>query len=160
MYSPRDNPGAARRTSGNRQNKIDMQTLTEENVVIQKTRELCQAILDEPDFQATRQRIETFMADDQARAQYDGLMVKGQSLQQKQDMSLPLSGEEVTDFEQHREALLNNPVAKGFLDAQEQLRQMQQSVGEYVSKTLELGRVPGLEDFDSGGCGHSCSCHH
>ena len=137
-----------------------MQTLTEENVVIQKTRELCQAILDEPDFQATRQRIETFMADDQARAQYDGLMVKGQSLQQKQDMSLPLSGEEVTDFEQHREALLNNPVAKGFLDAQEQLRQMQQSVGEYVSKTLELGRVPGPEDFDSGGCGHSCSCHH
>jgi hypothetical protein len=69
-----------------------------------------------------------------------------------------LSGEEITDFEQQRETLLNNPVARGFLDAQDELRQVQDSIRKYVTKTLEIGRVPEAEDFDS--CGAGCSCGH
>ena len=75
-------------------------------------------------------------------------------------MSLPLTGEEISDFEQHREALLGNPVAKGFLDAQEELHQVQESIHKYVNKTLELGRLPNEEDFSDGSCGHGCGCHH
>jgi len=37
---------------------------------------------------------------------------------------------------------VNNPVARGFLDAQESLHKIQDSIQQYVSKTLELGRVP------------------
>src|SRR3954447_22407172 len=115
---------------------IIMQTQTEETVVIQKTKELCQAILDQPEVKSMRQRIETFMADDKARGQYDALMVKGQTLQQKQQSGVPLDGAEVTDFEQLRETFLNNPVARGFLDAQEDMQKMQQSVIQYVSKSF------------------------
>jgi cell fate (sporulation/competence/biofilm development) regulator YlbF (YheA/YmcA/DUF963 family) len=136
-----------------------METLVESSIT-QKTRELCQAILDEPNFQTIRSRIDTFMADDKARSQYDGLVAKGQALQQKQQMSLPLSGEEITEFEQTRESLLNNPVARGFLDAQEELQQVQESVQKYVSKTIELGRVPSAEDLSEGSCGSGCGCHH
>jgi cell fate (sporulation/competence/biofilm development) regulator YlbF (YheA/YmcA/DUF963 family) len=82
------------------------------------------------------------MADEQTRAQYDGLLTKGQALQQKQQQSMPLTGEEISDFEQHRDSLLKNPVASGFLDAQEELRQVQESIHKYVNKTLELGRLP------------------
>ena len=89
--------------------------MIEESPVIRKTRELCQTILDQPNMQSIRQRIDAFMGDEKTRAQYDGLAVKGQALQQKQQLSLPLTGEEVSDFEQHREALLTNPVASGFL---------------------------------------------
>ncbi|MBI3852809.1 MAG: YlbF family regulator [Verrucomicrobia bacterium] len=137
-----------------------MQAIAEESAVIQKTRELCQTLLDQPDVQSMRQRIDAFVADDRAKAQYDALMVKGQSLQQKQQLGTALSNDEIADFEKHREAFVNNPVAKGFLDAQEEMNQLQQSLGQYVTKTFELGRVPGPEDFDSGSCGHGCGCHH
>jgi cell fate (sporulation/competence/biofilm development) regulator YlbF (YheA/YmcA/DUF963 family) len=137
-----------------------MQTQTEESVVIQKTKELCQSILDQPEVQDMRQRIDAFMADEKTRGQYDSLMVKGQALQQKQQTGLPLDGAEITDFETLRESFLANPVARGFLDAQEDMQKLQQSVGQYVSKTFELGRVPEESDLDSGGsCGSGCGCH-
>jgi cell fate (sporulation/competence/biofilm development) regulator YlbF (YheA/YmcA/DUF963 family) len=135
-----------------------METLTE-SAITQKTRELCQAILDEPNVQSLRGRIDAFMADDQARGQYDGLVAKGQALQQKQQMSLPLSGEEITEFEKSREMLLANPVARGFIDAQEELQKVQESVQQYVSKTFELGRVPSADDLGGGSCGSGCGCH-
>jgi len=137
-----------------------MQTTIEETPVIQKTKELCQAILDQPNMQSIRRRIDAFMGDEKTRAQYDGLMSKGQALQEKQQMSLPLSGEEIDGFERDREALLNNQVARGFLDAQEELHQVQESVQKYVAKTLELGRLPAEEDMSEGSCGHGCGCHH
>ncbi len=137
-----------------------MQTAIEETAVISKTKELCQAILDQPNMPSIRQRVDAFMGDEETRAHYDALMNKGQALEQKQQLSLPLSGEEIADFEQHREALLNNPVARGFLDAQEELHQVQESIQHYVSKTLELGRVPTDEEMSGGSCGHGCSCGH
>src|SRR5437899_6642857 len=111
-----------------------MQTTLEETPVIQKTKELCQAILDQPSMQSIRRRIDAFMGDEKTRAQYDGLMNKGQALQQKQQASMPLSGEEIDSFERDREVLLSNPVARGFLDAQEELHQVQESVQKYVTK--------------------------
>ena len=137
-----------------------MQTTIEETPVIQKTKELCQAILDQPNMQSIRRRIDAFMGDEKTRAHSDGLMSKGQALQQKQQMSMPLSCEEIDGFERDREALLNNQVARGFLDAQEELHQVQESVQKYVAKTLELGRLPAEEDMSEGSCGHGCGCHH
>ena len=136
----------------------DMDIIIEDSLVVKKTKELCQAILDQPNMQDIRQRINAFLGDEKARAQYDGLMTKGQALQQKQQMSVPLSGEEISEFEQQREALLSNPVARGFIDAQEELNQVQESIHSYVNKTLELGRMP--TDDDLGSCGHGCGCHH
>src|SRR2546421_1307941 len=136
-----------------------MQTMIEETPVVQKTKELCQAIVEQPNMQSIRQRIDAFMADEKTRGQYDGLMTKGQALQQKQQMSMPVTPEEVADFEQHRESLLGNSVARGFLDAQEELHQVQESIHQYVSKTLELGRVPSDEEMSGGSCGSGCGCH-
>ena len=137
-----------------------MQTTLEESPVMQKTRELCQTILDQPTMQSIRQRIDAFMGDEKTRTHYDDLVQKGQALQQKQQMSLALSGEEVSDFEKHRDALMQNPVARGFLDAQEELHHVQQSVQQYVNKTLELGRLPTDEEMSAGSCGHGCGCDH
>ncbi len=137
-----------------------MQTTIEETPVMQKTRELCQTILDQPNMQSIRQRIDTFMGDEGTRGQYDDLVNKGQALQQKQQMSLALSGEEVADFEKQRDALMKNQVARDFMDAQEELHQVQQSVHQYVNKTLELGRLPTEEEMSGGSCGHGCGCGH
>src|SRR5262249_54782692 len=100
-----------------------MQTTTEDTV-LQKTKELCQAITELPQFQAIRGRIDAFMADEQAQAQYQSVMEKGQSLNQKQQFGGSISHDEIADFETHREALVNNPVASGFINAQEELHKI------------------------------------
>ena len=138
-----------------------MASTIEETTIGQKTRELCQAILDEPSVQALRKQIDTFMADEKARAQYDGLVAKGQTLQQKQQSSTPLTGEEISDFEEHRDSLLKNPIARGFIDAQQELHEVRESIQKYVGKTIELGRLPSEEDLSEGCCGHDgCGCGH
>ncbi len=137
-----------------------MQTQIEDSAVIQKTKELCRIILEQTGVRALRQDIETFMANDQARGQYESLMNQGEALHEKQHAGVKLSESEIAAFESQRESFLNNPVARGFLDAQEEMQKLQQSVTRYVSKTFELGRVPEESDLESGSCGHGCGCHH
>jgi cell fate (sporulation/competence/biofilm development) regulator YlbF (YheA/YmcA/DUF963 family) len=126
----------------------------------EKTRELCQTLIAQPEMLSIRKRIDTFLADAPARDQYETLMGKGHALQEKQQHGQPLASAEISDFEKSREALLKNPVASGFLDAQEELHAIQHSIQKQISKTLELGRVPTAEDLEEGSCGHGCGCHH
>src|SRR5215472_7891353 len=100
-----------------------MHTTIEETPVMQKTRELCQTILDQPNMLSIRQRIDAFMGDEKTRGQYDSLVNKGQSLQQKQQMAVALTGDEIAEFEHERDSLMKNQVARDFMDAQEELHQ-------------------------------------
>jgi len=139
-----------------------MATTIEETVITRKTRELCQAILDEPGMQAVRKSIDSFMADEQSRTQYEGVVAKGQALHEKQQKAMALTDEEIAEFEQQRDALLKNPVARGFIDAQQELHDVRESIHRHVNKTFELGRLPSAEDLESGCCGggHDCGCEH
>ncbi len=125
---------------------------------MQKTKELCQTIVDQPEFKDLRRRVDAFLADESTKNHYQQVVEKGETLQSKQQRGLPLSQAEIDEFEKQRDALINNPVAKGFLDAQQEMHEMRQSVNQYVSKTFELGRMPNPEDFES--CGQGCSCGH
>ena len=124
-----------------------------------KTNELCEAILEQINSGGIRQRIDSFLADASARGQYESLMNKGQALQEKQHNGQNLDPAEISAFEKDRDALLRNPVASGFLDAQEQMHDLQHSVQKIVAKTIELGRVPSADDLSEGSCGHGCGCH-
>lgn len=137
-----------------------MTTQTEENAIIEKTKALCQTIVDQPEMTSIRRQIDAFMADKSACGQYETVVNKGQALHEKQAQGRQLESAEIADFEKHREALLNNPVARGFLDAREKLHEIQHSVQKYVSKTLELGHVPSTEDLQDHSCGEGCGCHH
>ena len=137
-----------------------MTTQIGENAIIEKTKALCQAIVDQPAMSSIRRRVDAFLSDASARGQYETLMTKGQALQEKQTQGRQLERAEIADFEKHREVLLNNPIARGFLDAQEELHEIQHSIQKYVTKTLELGRVPKAEDMEDHSCGDGCGCHH
>lgn len=136
-----------------------MLTEAESKTVVDKTRELCSIILAQPGMSSIRKNIDNFMADEKSRSQYESLMAKGQALHEKQHRSLPLSGDEIGEFEKQRESVLGNPVARGFLDAQEALHHLQESIQTQITKTLELGRLPSEEDLE-GSCGHGCGCKH
>jgi cell fate (sporulation/competence/biofilm development) regulator YlbF (YheA/YmcA/DUF963 family) len=98
------------------------------------------------------------MSNEEVRSRYESLSQKGEHLQHKQQMGTQLTSEEVADFERERDVFLNNPVARGFLDAQHEMQKLRESVTHYVTKTFELGRVPAADDLQS--CGHGCNCNH
>ena len=126
----------------------------------QKTRELCQAIIDRPDFPELRRKMDAFMNDESAKFQYQMLNERGQMLQSKQQQGLPLTDEEIAQFEALRDTFTQNTVATGFLDAQQEIQKIHDAVNQHLSKTFELGRVPTAEDFSSGCCSSSgCGCH-
>jgi cell fate (sporulation/competence/biofilm development) regulator YlbF (YheA/YmcA/DUF963 family) len=138
-----------------------MQTTTQiDDAVRQKTVELCEAIIQQPQFQSIRQRVDSFMADAKAQQQYQSLTEKGRSLHEKQHQGLPLDGKEVAAFESERDRLLGNPIAKAFIDAQEEMHEMQEGVHKFIHKTFELGRLPVDADLEEGSCGSGCGCHH
>lgn len=138
--------------------------LADDSKVMTKTKELCAAITEEPDYKALLEQVERFLGDDAAKAQYQSVHERGEELQQKQGSGVELSDAEVGEFESAREALLANQVAKEFLDAQHELQNVQMAVGKYVGMALELGRVPEAADMQpSEGCcgdgGGGCGCH-
>lgn len=131
-----------------------------DDAILQKTQELCATIVQQQEFQALRRQIDSFMADSAAQKLYESLDEKGRELHHKQHQGQELSQAEITAFDRERETLLANPVARGFVDAQESLHRIQQEINRYVSKTFELGRLPVAADLEEGSCGHGCGCHH
>jgi cell fate (sporulation/competence/biofilm development) regulator YlbF (YheA/YmcA/DUF963 family) len=127
-----------------------------------KTRELCEAIIEHIETGGIKKRIDTFLTDTAAKSQYESLMNKGQALQEKQHSGQTLEPAEISAFEQDRDALLKNPVAASFLDAQEEMHELQHLVQKNVGKTIELGRIPTAEDLNGGSCDShgGCGCHH
>ena len=136
-----------------------MALTAEDSIIVQKTRELCQTILDHPDFQNVRQNIDAFMADEKAKQEYQSLVERSEELNHKQHQGVKLSDQEINDFQTHRERVVNNPLAANFIRAQQEVHGIQESVNKYLAKTLELGRVPTEEDMDTGSCGEGCGCH-
>ena len=137
-----------------------MALTAEDNSIVEKTRELCQSILDHPDFQALRRNIDTFMSNEGAKQEYQSLVEKSEELHNKQHQGVRLTQDEITAYESQRERVVGNPVAAGFIRAQQEVQQMQESINKYLSKTLELGRVPSSEELNEGGsCGSGCGCH-
>jgi cell fate (sporulation/competence/biofilm development) regulator YlbF (YheA/YmcA/DUF963 family) len=134
--------------------------IAEESAVSAKTRELCETILRDPGYMGLRNKIETFLADDGAKELYRNLAEKGEHLNHKQQQGVQLSPQEIKDYEKERDALFGNSVAAGFVEAQQEMHKMQETVNQFISKTLELGRVPTEEEMDGGGCGHGCGCSH
>lgn len=134
----------------------------EDAAVLEKTRQLCQTILEQPALATARRSVDAFMGDAKTRAQYEEVLSKGHDLQHRQQSGARLAPEEVAAFEQSRDQLLANPVACSFMEAQEQMRRVHHGVTEFVSKTLELGRLPAAEDFHSECCGEGggCGCDH
>ena len=137
-----------------------MQATTDESAVIQKTRDLCQTLVEQPEFRLIRQRIEAFLADESAKTIYQTVVEKGDQLQHQQQMGVTIDAAEVAAFERDRDQLLKLSVARDFLEAQQEMPKIQESVMQFVGKTFELGRVPALDDFSSGSCGPTCGCEH
>ncbi|MBW7908053.1 MAG: YlbF family regulator [Kiritimatiellae bacterium] len=134
----------------------------EDTIVVQKIKELCQTILDQPVYKEMRQTIETFLADVETRAQYQHLCDLQEALHQKHQSGVEITEVEMQDFENHETAFLNNPIAQGFIEAQRSMQKIEATVNAYVRRMFELGRMPTSDEVSVGGCAcgsGSCGCH-
>ena len=135
-----------------------MQTLDPEGGIILRTRDLCQALVEQPDFQEMKQKLDAFLSDEMLKFQFQQVNDLGNLLQMKQGQGLELKADEIATFEKMRDELLGNPVAQGFLDAQQQMQQLHQMVDKFIDRTFELGRRPEFDEVHDGSCG-DCGCH-
>ncbi|MEP6669348.1 MAG: YlbF family regulator [Chthoniobacter sp.] len=135
-----------------------MDTKVKESPLTEKTLDLCQAIADQADFQTVKQKLDAFMSNELLKYDYQQLTGLGDLLRMKQSQGGELKPEEVAQFETMREKFMADPVAVGFLDAQDQLQQLHENVSRFLNKTFELGRRPEFEDVHDGSCS-DCGCH-
>lgn len=131
--------------------------------IIDKTRELCQLILNQPAFQESRKDIHAFLDDEKAQELYRTVAERGRELEQQQMQGLQPDETLVKEFEKMRFDFMENPVAKNFIEAQQMMNDVQETVNNFVNKSFELGRVPTEEDIEKArkeacGCGSSCGC--
>jgi cell fate (sporulation/competence/biofilm development) regulator YlbF (YheA/YmcA/DUF963 family) len=129
----------------------------------EKIRELCEALLEDEEVQAARDRIEIFLNNADATRGYAQLATMSEGLQQKR-----MGGEDITEdegqaFESLRDRVVADPAVREFMEARGALEEIQGLVMAYVGRTLELGRVPTERDLmpqgGGGSCGTGCGCH-
>ncbi len=135
-----------------------MEIKTNYSPVLDKLRELCQTVIDQPSFEQITAHIRAFEQDPKAREQYNTVCDLQDIMRDKEQQGVPLTDDDIDEYEREREALFNNPVAAGFIQAQQQIHRVHETVSQYVQKTFQLGRVPNDDDFQSGSCGPRCGC--
>lgn len=126
----------------------------------EKALELCQFILDQPEFQDSWNRIEAFVADSTAQALYREWQEASRELAMREREGLPLTDHDLLAVEARKEAVLSNDVALGFAEGEEALSGIFGTVTRLLQKTLQLGRVPTEGDLSADDCcGGGCGCH-
>lgn len=132
-----------------------MSAIAESTPVLDKTRELCESIVQDSSFKKLQQDVEAFLNDEQAKLSYQSVHQRGEELHQKQASGVELSKTEIKEFEEARESLLNNELVTNFLSAKQELESLQRMIGQHVGMTMEMGRVPSPEEVAhemGGGC--------
>ena len=127
------------------------ETLPANSVILERTRDLCTAILEWPEYKEQTAHIETFLADEEAKTEYRAFAQLGEEMHQKQQAG-SLTDDDIKNYETKKGALEAKPLIGAFLAAQDSMNEIHRTVSQHVAKTLELGRMPTPEDFQSGGC--------
>lgn len=133
------------------------ETLPANSVILERTRELCSAILSWPGYKEQVTHIDAFLAEESAKAEYRAFAKMGDEMHRKQHAGT-LTDEDIEGYEAQKGAIEGKPLIGNFLAAQDALNEIHRTVASHVAKTLELGRLPEPEDMVSGGCCGGGSC--
>jgi cell fate (sporulation/competence/biofilm development) regulator YlbF (YheA/YmcA/DUF963 family) len=122
---------------------------------------LCAVIAADPEVQSARQAAEAFLADDQAVALYREVMNLGRSLEQRHRSGAELEAEDLSRFQNLQDQADQHEGIQNFMAAQDALQAVANTVNGFITKTLEKGSVPALDEVMGGGCcgGGGCGCH-
>lgn len=122
---------------------------------------LCAAIAADPEIQSARNAAETFLADEQAVSLYREVMNLGRTLEQRHRSGAELEPSDVARFQSLQDQADQHDGIQSFMAAQDALQSIANTVNGFITKTLEKGRVPALDEvMGGGGCcgGGGCGC--
>ena len=142
-----------------------MAILLEPTTVDEKARELCQFIVDQPDFSEARRQIETFLEDAEAQAVYRSWQEKAHEIHRMGHEGLQPNEADLQEVDRLRQAVAGHSVASAFAQAEDQMNGIFGAVTKLLQQTLQLGRVPSAEEMNAnsgccgGGGGGGCGCH-
>jgi len=126
----------------------------------EKLQALCVAIAADNQVTSAREQAEAFLADEQAVGLYRDLMTKSRSMQHRQHHGEEIADEEVQALVELKAEADNHDGIAAFHQAQDVLQGIAEIISGFVSKTLETGNVPTMDEVvNKGGCGEGCGCH-
>jgi cell fate (sporulation/competence/biofilm development) regulator YlbF (YheA/YmcA/DUF963 family) len=133
----------------------------EATTIEDKTKELCQLVLEDAKFTAAREKITTFLADTDAQEAYSALHQKGHAMHQMQHEGTQPAESDMAELNGLKQAAADNEVTAGFMDAEGELNEIFSTVTKYLQKTLQLGKMPEASDFEDSDCCSEggCDCH-
>ncbi|MEM9445372.1 MAG: YlbF family regulator [Verrucomicrobiota bacterium] len=134
-----------------------MAAVIEDKNIKDKLVDLCQGIMDQPEFSEFNEAISSFSEDEEAQDLLSELTDLGAELRQMQSQGYQLPEDKTSAYDVLREKAQAHPICKPFMDAQSHIHSIQQTVMQHIAKTYELGRLPEADDF-SCGCGTGCGC--
>lgn len=108
---------------------------------------LCEVLASDPEFKEMRQNLSDFKKDELAVKQLEVLTAMGNVIRAKQKCKEELIPKEVEEFENLRIEFLSNPVAAAYVDSQEQFVNLRKFIGHFISKTIEKGDPPQLQEI-------------
>lgn len=131
---------------------METTTLPLNSAILEKTRELCTLILGSPEYKGNLAKIEAFFKDEAAQDSYRAFSQLGQEMHTKQHAG-ELTQDDISNYDKKQEELRGNALTNDFMNAEEGLNNIAREISQHVGKSLELGRLPDPEDFESsGGC--------
>jgi cell fate (sporulation/competence/biofilm development) regulator YlbF (YheA/YmcA/DUF963 family) len=157
-------------------------TLTPE--ILSATTALCDAIANAQPVVAAKARIGLFFQNPEASKLFEEVNSYGEELRNKHLAGMPPTEEEIAHFDELREAVVKNDLARGFLEARGTIESICQLISRHVGLAIDLGRAPTEEEVadsikrdqemsascscggdchDCNGdcdCGDDCHCEH
>ena len=122
-----------------------------------KTRELCQFILEDPAFAAAFGSIDAFQEDKEAQGLYKSWQEKAAELHHMHHEGKEPSQSDVVEMERLKQTVMDNSVAADFVEAEDSVNDIFGTVMKLVQKTLQNGQIPTEDEMNeccsSGGCG-------
>lgn len=132
-------------------------TLANQNL-IDKIAELCNEVLQQEAYHSLRAMVEQFINDEEAVQQYERFLKHQQMLEYKEAQHKQLSAEEISEYEQEELAIYNNPTIRKYLYAEQEFGKFHRLMSQFYTKTIELQRLPQLNELKKEGCGCGGSC--
>jgi len=133
-----------------------MSSAAQSPLVLKQVREFCRVLAAHAGFAETRRKFDEFMADGALRFRYNIAGERGRLLEMKQTSGLELTDAELAEYHAERDALMQEPLVRGFQEAQAEMSQVQELLNRYLTLTYELGRAPTDEEVLGHACGPEC----
>lgn len=127
------------------------------------TTALCNLLAESPQVIAAKARIGLFFQNPDATKLFEEVNSYGEELRNKHLAGMPPTEEEIAKFDELRQSVVNNELARGFLESRQAIDGILSTINQYLGMSIDLGRAPSAEEVaearqkaSSGGCGCGC----